>query len=163
MLKSRCINVCFIVALACACVGSGRARAQEGAGGADTPKKDQNPFAGLSLRGIGPALMSGRVSDIAVDPVRPSTWYIVAASGGVWKTVNAGTTWTPVFDGYGSYSIGCVTIDPGNHLVVWVGTGENNSQRSVGYGDGLYKSIDGGASFTRVGLDNSEHVARILI
>ena len=140
-----------------------RARAQEGTGGPDAPKKDENPFAGLSLRGIGPALMSGRVSDIAVDPVRPSTWYIVAASGGVWKTVNAGTTWTPIFDSYGSYSIGCVTIDPNNHLVVWVGTGENNSQRSVGYGDGLYKSIDGGASFTKVGLENSEHIARVLV
>jgi photosystem II stability/assembly factor-like uncharacterized protein len=125
------------------------------------PKKDV--FSGLKLRGIGPALMSGRVGDIAVDPVKRSTWYVAAASGGVWKTTNAGTTWTPIFDGYGSYSIGCVAVDPRNHLVVWVGTGENNSQRSVGYGDGLYKSIDGGASFSRVGLDASEHIGRILI
>ena len=83
--------------------------------------------------------------------------------GGVWKTTNSGTTWTPIFDGYGSYSIGCVAVDPRNHLVVWVGTGENNSQRSVGYGDGLYKSIDGGASFSKVGLERSEHIAKVLI
>jgi photosystem II stability/assembly factor-like uncharacterized protein len=138
-------------------------RAQKPSGGsADAgPKKDV--FAGLSLRGIGPAFMSGRVGDIAVDPVKRSTWYVVAASGGVWKTTNSGTTWAPIFDGYGSYSIGCVTVDPRNHLVVWVGTGENNSQRSVGYGDGLYKSIDGGASFGRVGLEASEHIAKIVI
>jgi photosystem II stability/assembly factor-like uncharacterized protein len=120
-------------------------------------------FGGLAFRGIGPALMSGRVVDIAIDPVKRSTWYVAAGSGGVWKTINAGTTWTPIFDGYASYSIGCVTIDPRNHLVVWVGTGENNSQRSVGYGDGVYKSIDGGISFTRVGLQASEHIAMVLI
>ncbi|MGZ3433043.1 MAG: WD40/YVTN/BNR-like repeat-containing protein, partial [Isosphaeraceae bacterium] len=122
-----------------------RVRAQEasgassGAGGASK----EGVYAGVTLWRIGPALMSGRVGDIAVDPVKHSTWYVAAASGGVWKTTNSGTTWSPIFDGYGSYSIGCVVVDPGNHLVVWVGTGENNSQRSVGYGDGLYKSIDG--------------------
>ncbi len=120
-------------------------------------------FSGLSLRGIGPALMSGRVGDIAVDPRVFSTWYVAASSGGVWKTNNAGTTWSPIFDGYGSYSIGCVAVDPSNHLVIWVGSGENNSQRSVGYGDGLYKSIDGGASFSRVGLEHSEHIAKVLV
>jgi photosystem II stability/assembly factor-like uncharacterized protein len=137
--------------------------AQEGTTGATPPAGKDAVFAGLQLRSIGPALMSGRVSDIAIDPVRRSTWYVAAASGGVWKTVNCGTTWTPVFDSYGSYSIGCVAIDPQDHLVVWVGTGENNSQRSVGYGDGLYKSIDGGASFSRVGLQTSEHIAKIVI
>ncbi len=139
------------------------ALAQETSGGSGDagPKKDV--FAGLSLRGIGPALMSGRVGDIAVDPVKRSTWYVAAASGGVWKTTNSGTTWAPIFDGYGSYSIGCVAVDPRNHLVVWVGTGENNSQRSVGYGDGLYKSIDGGASFAKVGLETSEHIAKVVI
>ncbi len=127
------------------------------------PKLDSKLVSGLAWRGIGPALMSGRVIDIAVDPVKRSTWYVAAASGGVWKTTNAGTTFEPIFDTYGSYSIGCVSIDPNNHLVIWVGTGENNSQRSVGYGDGVYKSLDGGKSFKNVGLKNSEHIAKILI
>ncbi len=88
--------------------------------------------------------MSGRIVDLAVDPERPHRYFVAVASGGVWKTDNAGTTWTPVFDDEGSYSIGCVALDPKNPNVVWVGTGENNSQRSVGYGDGVYKSRDGG-------------------
>ena len=83
-------------------------------------------FSGLKLRGIGPAIMSGRISDISVDPNDRSVWYVGVASGNVWKTVNCGTTWTPIFDHYGAYSIGCVTIDPNNSLVVWVGTGENS-------------------------------------
>jgi photosystem II stability/assembly factor-like uncharacterized protein len=120
-------------------------------------------FAGLKLRGIGPAFISGRVADLAVDPRHPSTYYLGVASGGVWKTTNAGTTFEPIFDGEGSYSIGCVTIDPNDSLVVWVGTGENNSQRSVSYGDGVYKSIDGGHHWQSTGLKSSEHIARILV
>ncbi|MGI9517261.1 MAG: WD40/YVTN/BNR-like repeat-containing protein, partial [Pirellulaceae bacterium] len=117
----------------------------------------------LKFRGIGPALMSGRIIDIAVDPVHRSTWYVAAASGNVWKTSNAGVTWQPIFENYGSYSIGCVAVDPNDRFTVWVGTGENNSQRSVGFGDGLYKSTNAGASFSRVGLENSEHIGKILI
>src|SRR5262245_52474089 len=142
------------------------ARGQEGGEAASKKAGEAGPaslVSGMSFRGIGPAFMSGRVVDIALDPVRPSTWYVVAGSGGVWKTTNAGTTWAPIFDDYTSYSIGCVAVDPNNHLVVWVGTGENNSQRSVGYGDGLYKSVDGGRSFSKVGLDKSEHIGKILI
>ena len=120
-------------------------------------------FSGLAFRGIGPALMSGRISDIAIDPTHRATWYVGVACGNVWKTVNAGTTWTPIFDHHGSYSIGCVTLDSSNPLVVWVGTGENNSQRSVGYGDGVYKSLDGGGSWEKVGLESSAHIGRILI
>ena len=132
-------------------------------------KKDESPginsglVSALRLRGIGPAFMSGRIVDIAVDPEVNSTWYIATASGGAWKTTNAGTTWKPIFDNYGSYSTGCITIDPRNRFTVWLGTGENNSQRSVGYGDGLYKSVDGGRSFKRVGLENSEHIAKVVI
>ena len=129
----------------------------------DAPKINSSLVSGLKLRGIGPALMSGRISELVVDPVKRSTWYVAVASGGVFKTDNAGTTWKPIFDSYGSYSVGTVAVDPNNRFVVWVGTGENNSQRSVGYGDGLYKSIDGGRSFKKVGLENSEHIARILI
>ncbi len=117
----------------------------------------------LNFRNLGPALMSGRIGDIVVDPTDRSTWYVAASSGGVWKTTNAGVTFRPIFDGYGSYSIGCLAIDPSDHFTIWVGTGENNSQRSVGYGDGLYKSTDGGASFKKVGLDNSEHIGKIVV
>ena len=117
----------------------------------------------LSFRNIGPALMSGRIGDIVVDPSKPSTWYVAACSGGVWKTENAGVTWKAIFDNYGSYSIGCLAIDPNDRFTIWVGTGENNSQRSVGYGDGLYKSTDGGRSFKKVGLENSEHIGKIVV
>ena len=120
-------------------------------------------FSGLKFRSIGPALMSGRISSIAVDPTDRSNWFVAAASGGVWKTTNSGTTWTPISDDQGSYSIGCVTLDPNNPLVVWVGTGENNSQRSVGYGDGVYKSEDGGKTWKNTGLKKSEHIARIVV
>lgn len=132
-------------------------------------KKDEAPginaglVSPLKLRSIGPAFMSGRIVDIAVDPEVDSTWYIATASGGAWKTTNSGTTWKPIFDSYGSYSTGCITVDPHNRFTVWLGTGENNSQRSVGYGDGLYKSIDGGRSFKKVGLENSEHIAKVIV
>ncbi len=120
-------------------------------------------FAGLKFRGIGPALMSGRIGDLAVDPADRSHYYAAVSSGGVWKTTNAGTTWTPVFDKEGSYSIGCLAMDPGNPHVVWVGTGENNSQRSVSFGDGVYRTRDGGAHWENLGLRDSEHIGKILI
>ena len=119
-------------------------------------------FEGLAPRPIGPAVTSGRVLDFAVQPGNHSTYY-VASVGGVWKTVNAGISWTPVFDSEGSFSIGCVTIDPNDPLTVWVGTGENNSQRSVSYGDGVYKSIDAGKSWTNTGLKNSMHIGKIVV
>jgi photosystem II stability/assembly factor-like uncharacterized protein len=130
--------------------------------GPDAEKKG-HPMAALRLRSLGPAVMSGRVTGFAVHPENRSRYFVAVASGGVWKTENAGVSWRPVFDNEGSYSIGCVVIDPKNPNVVWVGTGENNSQRSVGYGDGVYKSIDGGRSWTNVGLKNSEHIAKIAI
>ncbi len=128
-----------------------------------TPGLNSGLVSALSFRNIGPALMSGRIGDIVIDPIKPSTWYIAACSGGVWKTENAGVTWKPIFDNHGSYSIGCLAIDPNDRFTIWVGTGENNSQRSVGYGDGLYKSTDGGQSFKRVGLENSEHIGKIVV
>lgn len=118
---------------------------------------------GLELRGIGPAVMGGRIADIAINPIHSSTWYVAVGSGGLWKTTNSGTTWTPVFDAQASYSIGTVTLDPNNPEVVWVGTGENVSGRHVGWGDGVYKSMDGGATWQQMGLKNSEHIGRILI
>ncbi|MGE0129609.1 MAG: glycosyl hydrolase [Blastocatellales bacterium] len=132
------------------------------------PERPSDPmstptFSGLRFRSIGPAITSGRVIAFAVDPNDRAKYFIAVASGGVWKTVNAGTTWTPVFDNYGSYSIGAIALDPKDTSVVWVGTGERNSQRSVGYGDGVYKSEDGGRSFRKVGLEKSEHIGRIVI
>src|ERR1700716_2525835 len=122
-----------------------------------------DPFAGLRARSIGPAVTSGRVMTIAVDPSNKAVIYIGAASGGVWKSVNGGASWQPVFDSQGSFSIGWVAIDARHPNIVWGGTGERNSQRSVGYGDGVYKSEDGGRSWTNVGLKNSEHIGRIVI
>lgn len=118
---------------------------------------------GLRLRSIGPALMSGRIADIEVHPFDAHTWYVAAGSGGVWKTTNAGTTWTPIFDEQPSYSIGDVAVDPSNPEVVWVGTGENVSGRHVGWGDGVYRSRDGGRTWARMGLPRSEHIGKILV
>ena len=131
--------------------------------GARSDSGPPSPYNGLKLRSIGPALTSGRIADIAVHPRDKRIWYVAVASGGVWKTTNAGTTWTPVFDNEASYSIGTVVIDRENPNVVWVGTGENNAQRSVSYGDGVYKSVDGGRSWQNVGLKQSEHIGKILI
>ena len=117
----------------------------------------------LTLRSIGPAIMSGRISDVAVHPIDRSTWYIAAGSGGVWKTTDAGTTFTPVFDSQPSYSIGEITIDPSRPEIVWVGTGENVSGRHVGWGDGVYRSRDAGKTWQRVGLQKSEHIGRVLV
>ncbi len=128
----------------------------------DSPLSDKT-FSGLEFRSIGPALMSGRIADITIHPEDNNLWYVAVGSGGVWKTTNAGVTWTPVFDGEGSYSIGCVTIDPSNSHVVWVGTGENVGGRHVGYGDGIYRSHDGGASWKNLGLKDSQHISRIIV
>ncbi len=115
------------------------------------------------FRTIGPALTSGRISDFAVNPDNYHEYYVATSSGGVWKTVNSGVTYKPIFDGQGSYSIGCVTLDPNNPHAVWVGTGENNNQRSVAYGDGVYLSRDGGESWENKGLKESEHIGKIII
>jgi photosystem II stability/assembly factor-like uncharacterized protein len=122
-----------------------------------------NTFSGLKFRLIGPAVASGRVMSIAVNPKNKFEYYVGVASGGVWKTVNDGTTWTPVFDDQGSYSIGWVTLDPNDSSVVWVGTGESNSQRSVAYGDGIYRSDDGGKNWQNLGLKKSEHIGRVVV
>ena len=124
---------------------------------------DAGTVSALSFRMVGPALTSGRVADIAVHPTNKDLWYVAAASGGVWFTKNHGITFQPIFDGYGSYSIGCVELAPSNPTTVWVGSGENNNQRSVSYGDGVYKSVDGGKSFTNMGLKQSEHIGSIVI
>lgn len=127
-----------------------------------SPSSD-DAYAGLKFRNIGPAFASGRIADIAVHPDNRNIWYVAVGSGGVWKTVNAGVTWTPVFDSEAVYSIGCVSIDPNNPNTIWVGTGENVGGRHVGFGDGVYKSTDAGKSWKNVGLKSSEHISRIII
>jgi len=127
------------------------------------PGMTADTFSGLRFRSIGPGVESGRVMSIAVNPKKTSEFYVGVASGGVWKTVNDGTTWTPLFEKEGSYSIGWVALDPNDSSVVWVGAGESNSQRSVGYGDGIYRSDDGGKDWKNLGLKKSEHIGRVVI
>ena len=145
--------------------------AQEGAASiaketSDTEDKgpfSSDTFKGMALRNIGPAFMSGRIADIAIVPDDPATWYVAVGSGGVWKTENAGTTWTPLFDDQTSYSIGSVTLDPSNASTVWVGSGENHGGRHIGFGDGVYRSKDGGASWEHLGLKDSDHISKIIV
>ncbi len=129
----------------------------------DAPGFNEATFKGLEFRSVGPAFMSGRIADIAVHPENRSVWYVAVGSGGVWKTENRGTTWTPLFDDEGSYSIGCITIDPNDPDTIWVGSGENISGRHAGYGDGLYRSRDGGRNWENVGLRKSERIGMIRI
>jgi photosystem II stability/assembly factor-like uncharacterized protein len=154
----------------CAAIASAQALAQtptRATVATASPAADTTRLASLAgslrFRSIGPALTSGRISDVAVDPTNKKVWYVATAAGGVWKSANAGLTFTPVFDNEGSFSTGAITIDPKNPNVIWVGSGENNAQRVVAYGDGVYKSIDGGRSWKNVGLRDSEHIGRIVI
>ena len=126
-------------------------------------KIDTKLFSSLKLRNIGPAFMSGRIGDLAIDQKNPNIWYVAVASGNVFKTTNAGTTFEPIFENYPSYSIGCITVDPNNSNTVWIGTGENNGGRHIGFGDGIYVSHDGGQSFKNTGLKESEHLSKILV
>jgi photosystem II stability/assembly factor-like uncharacterized protein len=120
-------------------------------------------LAALQWRELGPAITSGRVTAFAVHPERDQVIYAATASGGAWKTENGGTTWRPVFEKEGSVSLGAIALDPSNPEVVWVGTGEQNSVRSSSFGNGVYRSEDGGATWEHMGLEGSRHVGRILI
>jgi len=162
-------NICFriMIILVAVIIAMPLSSAQGKKKGEDETKPS-DPLSDVSLsafkfREIGPALTSGRMSDIAVNPDNHKEFFVSAAAGGVWKTTNGGITFKPVFENEGSYSIGCLAMDPNNHNVLWVGTGENNNQRSVSYGDGIYKSEDGGASWKNMGLKDSEHIGMIAI
>ncbi len=130
---------------------------------AATSAMNAKTFADIKLRNIGPAFMSGRIADIAVSPDNQNIWYVGAASGGVWKTENSGTTWKPIFDKEPVFSIGCITIDPNNSHTIWVGTGENNGGRHLSFGDGIYRSIDDGKTWKNMGIKKSEHISKIIV
>jgi len=131
--------------------------------GENNDKITSSTVSGLKFRSIGPAYASGRIADFAVNPDNPSEYYVGVASGHIWKTENHGTTFKPVFDNHHVYAIGCLAMDPENHHVVWAGTGENNSQRALGYGNGVYKTVDGGKSWENMGLETSRQIGKILI
>ena len=118
---------------------------------------------GFKFRSIGPAFMSGRIADIAIDSTNENVWYVAVGSGGLWKTTNSGTTWTPLTDKESFYSTGCVTIDPHNNQKIWLGTGENVGGRHVGIGHGLFISDDGGKTWGNSGLNKSEHISKIIV
>src|SRR5664279_2769325 len=141
----------FAFAISAAAVSLGLLLAQQ----ASAPRLTSETVHDIAMRNLPGTFTSGRIADIAVDPKNPNIWYIAAASGGLWKTSNHGITFQPIFDDGGSYSLGCVTVDPKNSDVVWLGTGENESQRAIGWGDGIYKSVDGGKTWKNSGLKNS--------
>lgn len=144
-------------------LGMGGAAIAETADDSEQPKLSSGTFDAFSLRGIGPALMSGRIADIEIVQDDPATWYVAVGSGGVWKTENAGTTWTSLFDGQGSYSIGSLGLDPNDSNRIWVGTGENTGSRHLGFGDGIYLSNDGGKNWEKKGLEESSQLSTIII
>ncbi len=156
------ISILFSIMILCALLSESTAQRRRSAPAAPAPM-EAKLFANLKFRNIGPAFMSGRIADLAIDPTNENVWYVAVGSGGVWKTVNAGTTFTPIFDDQEVYSIGCVTLDPSNPYTVWVGTGENVGGRHVGFGDGIYRSTDGGASWENMGLTASEHISKIIV
>src|SRR2546429_3610549 len=152
----RCL-VAVMVLVAGAPLFADRALAQEA-------KVDSDTISGLGARNIGSAAMSGRVAAIAaVKENGRLTVYVGAASGGVWKSTNGGTTFKPVFDKEPVESIGAITVDPQSPKTIWVGTGEAWTRNSVSVGDGIYKSTDGGDSWHNMGLPNAERISRILV
>lgn len=129
----------------------------------ETKSPFESAFSRLEWRSIGPANMGGRVADIEGVAGDPNIVYVASASGGLWKTTNGGTTWKPIFERQGTISIGDIALAPGNPDVVWVGTGESNVRNSVSFGDGVYKSTDGGKTWQHMGLRESEHISAIVI
>src|SRR5678815_1776540 len=123
----------------------------------------ETAFSRLEWRSIGPANMGGRIADVEGVPGDPNVVYVASGSGGLWKTVNGGVTWKPIFERQGTISIGDIALAPGNPDVVWVGTGESNVRNSVSFGDGVYKSTDGGTTWQNMGLKDTERISAIAI
>jgi photosystem II stability/assembly factor-like uncharacterized protein len=136
------------------------ATAQNG-GTAKSPFEEA--FARLEFRSIGPAIMGGRIADVEGVPGDANVVYVASASGGLWKTTNGGVTWKPTFERQGTFSIGDIALAPSNPEVVWVGTGESNVRNSVSFGDGVYKSTDGGKTWQHMGLKDTERISAIAI
>jgi photosystem II stability/assembly factor-like uncharacterized protein len=154
----RTLLVAFLVATVAVFAASLAAQAPAGAS-----RLTEDVLKSFELRSIGPSLVTGRIADVAIDPKNPNVWYVASAFGGLWKTVNRGVSFTPIFDEGPSFTLCCVVVDPKDSNVVWLGTGENASQRSAHFGDGVYKSLDAGKTWKRVGLESSEHLGKILI
>ena len=154
-MKRTMFSLILLVLLA-ATVGSGQ-------GPSGSARLTSDFFSGISLRSLGPSLMTGRVADVQVDPRNPSLYYIATGAGGLWKSENRGLTFTPIFDDGGSFTLACLVIDPKNSNVLWLGTGENSNPRAAMFGDGVYKSSDAGKTWTRLGLEKSEHIGNIKI
>ncbi len=152
----------FAVALVCA---FGHVDAAPAAAAQGPAAFDAGVISGLNARNIGSATMSGRIAALAAMPEKDGklTLYVGAASGGVWKSSDGGTTFKPVFDKQPVQSIGDIQIDPSHHDTIWVGTGESWTRNSVSIGNGIYKSTDGGESWTHMGLNNSERIAKIMV
>ncbi|HMA25847.1 MAG TPA: hypothetical protein VKP00_17665, partial [Gemmatimonadaceae bacterium] len=123
----------------------------------------QSPFDSLHFRSIGPAATGGRIHDIEVDPKDPSTIYVAAASGGIWKTTNHGTFWAPIFEGQPDNTFGDLAIFAGDTRIIWAGTGEQNNRQSTSWGGGVYRSTDAGASWQHLGLDETRHIGRVVL
>jgi photosystem II stability/assembly factor-like uncharacterized protein len=156
MSMKRTLLTAAIVALAAAALVAG-------ARGQGAPGLTADALKGIEIRSIGPTIQTGRIADIAIDPKNPSVWYIASAFGGLWKTTNRGISFAPVFDNQTAFTLCCVVVDPKDSNTVWLGTGENASQRSAHFGDGVYKSIDAGKTWKRAGLAASEHIGKIVI
>jgi photosystem II stability/assembly factor-like uncharacterized protein len=124
---------------------------------------DTQAFERLEWRSIGPANMGGRTADVEGVAGNPNIVYAGTASGGIWKTTNGGTTWTPIFERQGTISVGDIALEPNNPDVVWVGTGESNVRNSVSFGDGVYKSNDGGKTWQHMGLRDTMYISRVLV
>ena len=152
--------IALLVAVAVASVLAGQSLVGQSR---PAPAVAGGPFDSLHFRQIGPASMSGRISDLAVYEANPAIFYVGSAHGGVWKTTNNGTTFEAQFQDQGLMSIGDVTVSQSNPDLVWVGTGEANNRQSTSWGDGVYKSLDGGKTWTNVGLRTSKHINRIVI
>jgi hypothetical protein len=159
MPKKSLVAICVLLLLTVdASLASAQSQSDSRPPGAkddQTKSPFERAFERLEWRSIGPANMGGRVTDVEGVPGDPSVVYVASASGGLWKTTNGGVNWKPVFEREGTISIGDIAVQPGNADVVWVGTGESNPRNSVSFGDGVYKTLDGGKTWKHMGLKDT--------